>query len=309
MAEAPASLRLGLIGAGAWGRNYIRTLTDGGLAGVALVRVASANPETAGLVPPGCALTTDYAAVAEADDLDGVIVATPAESHFALVGAALAAGNPVLAEKPLTLEPDQARALVAAARDAGLPLLVDHIHLFNPAFRALKARLGDTAAVTAISGRAGRRGPHRADADVLWDWGPHDVAMCLDLLGEMPAVVAATREAAGGGETWRVALTFPSGCRADLEFSNVLDEKTRRFAVTRGDRCLLFDDLATDKLTESTTDGADGAAAAVPHAADQPLAAALRHFAGLIRRGGHNAAEARLAADVVAVLARLADAA
>ena len=44
-------IRLALIGAGRWGRNYIRTIM--GLDGAELVVVASGNPETAGLVPRG----------------------------------------------------------------------------------------------------------------------------------------------------------------------------------------------------------------------------------------------------------------
>ena len=37
-----------------------------------------------------------------------------------------------------------------------------------------------------IAAVAGNRGPYREDVAVLWDWGPHDVAMALDLVGASP---------------------------------------------------------------------------------------------------------------------------
>ena len=61
-------LRLGLIGAGPWGRNYIRTLK--GLDGVRLSRLASRNPDSAGLVGPDCTISEDWRDVMETSGIE-----------------------------------------------------------------------------------------------------------------------------------------------------------------------------------------------------------------------------------------------
>lgn len=62
MADGP--LRLGLIGAGRWGRVYIKTLDR--LDGVTLARVATSNPDSRALVAGTCVLNGNWRAVAGA---------------------------------------------------------------------------------------------------------------------------------------------------------------------------------------------------------------------------------------------------
>ncbi len=59
--------------------------------------------------------TTSYAEVCTADDVDAVYISLPNDSHRAWVEAALAAGKPVLCEKPLGLDADDVAAMIAAA--------------------------------------------------------------------------------------------------------------------------------------------------------------------------------------------------
>ena len=70
---------------------------------------------------------------------DGVLVATPTPTHPELVRAALAAGVPVLCEKPLALDPDVVRELAGVAATAGVPLVVGFHRRFDPAVRAMRA--------------------------------------------------------------------------------------------------------------------------------------------------------------------------
>jgi len=81
LAEAP--LRLGLVGAGRWGRNYIRTIAE--LEDVVLARLASRAPDAAALAGDGCAVAADWSELITAGDLDGVIVATPPATHADIV--------------------------------------------------------------------------------------------------------------------------------------------------------------------------------------------------------------------------------
>jgi predicted dehydrogenase len=292
----PAPLRLGLAGAGKWGRNFIRTIA--GIGELRLARIASRNPQTPELAPPGCRVVEDWRDLMDASAVDGVIVATPPASHAEIARAAILAGIPVLIEKPLALSSADARAIRDLAIERKVLALVDHTHLFSPAFRALKALAARHGGVREIHSEAGNHGPYRPDVSVLWDWGPHDVAMCLDLMQEAPASAACTvrdRSPRDGGvaETVSIALSFPSGVPAQILLSNTTD-KTRRFRVRCADAELVYDDLSPHRLLVDGTPVALGA--------DLPLTVAVREFAGAIAAGDWDRSSLDLGVGVVEVL-------
>ena len=291
-------LDFGLIGAGRWGRVYIRTL--GNLDGVRLARVASSNAQTAGLVD--CPVTPDWREVAEDSGLDGVIIATPPALHAEMTRVAVAQGLPVLVEKPLTLDEGEARELDSFVHDAGGFVLVDHVHLFHPAWRALKERLAGLGPICSIRTASGGPGPKRDDASVLWDWGSHDVAMCLDLMGNLPENAAARRlEVRNGGEAVSLRLDFPGGVRADVEISNIMEQKTRLFSVETDRGTLIYDGKGPSPLVLRLDGQGDEAieVAAVP-----ALECAVGAFADAVQNKSADTASLRLGADTVTVLAR-----
>lgn len=283
----PGPLRAGLVGAGPWGRNYIRTIA--GLPALTLARVASRNSQTKHLVPPGCTVSADWREVVGAADVDAVIVATPPATHAGIVLAAIDAGRPVLVEKPMTLDIGSAGQIVAAAERSAILVMVDHVHLFHPAFRELKHVVAEQGPVRAIRARAGGHGPYRPDLGVLWDWGPHDVAMCMDLLGAEPVAVNAQmlerrRMGDAFGERLQMMLRFPGEVSAEIRLST-LDDRHRSFEVELDSRVLRYD--------------------ASPPAApeDLPLARALAEFAQAIRAGATTPKSVELGAAVVRTLA------
>jgi len=66
-----------------------------------------------------------------------VIIATPGNTHFALVKRALAAGKHVLVEKPFTTTTDEANELVAMAAERNLILMVGHNRYYLPHLQRL----------------------------------------------------------------------------------------------------------------------------------------------------------------------------
>ena len=250
------ALRLGLIGAGPWGRNYISTI--GALPGIGLARIASANPETAALAGPDCAVTADWREVATADDLDGVIVASPPPSHLEIAEQAVAVGHGVLIEKPLALDADAAGRFLDFARERDAVAMVDHTYLFHPAYRRLKQYGEERGPVRSLRMRAGRWGPFRDDTPVLWDWGAHDVAMAIDLADAVPDTIRIARTerrelGVGIGESFTIGMDFAE-LTADIAFSNIREERTRRVEAELSDGLYVFDDVAGDALR-----GPDGA--------------------------------------------------
>jgi len=295
-------LRLGLIGAGRWGRVYIKTLQR--MDGLSLVRLASSNPDSRALVDDQCLISEDWHDVAGADDLDGVIIATPPLLHADMTRAAMAASNPVLVEKPLTLDADEAAALLVDAQQQSAIVHVDHIHLYHPAYRALKKARKTLGPIQAIQGTAGDWGPFRRDVSILWDRGSHDVAMCLDLLGQEPESVSLRIEEArhtqdGPGEAISVGLTFPGGVQADLNFSNLLDKKKRGFAVQFEKETMIYDDVSKVALSRQSK---SGEVDAIDVAYTLPLDQVLIDFAAAIKKAEPDLDGLRLGVQVVKVL-------
>ena len=297
------TIRLGLVGAGAWGRNYIRTIA--GLTGVVLARVASRNPDTGALVPPDCVVTPDWRDLVGAADLDGLILAVPPRVQAAIAEAAIRARLPLLLEKPVAIGVAETQHLAELASQAEVPVLVDHVYLFHPAYVALKEVVRKHGRARAIRSIGGARGPFRPDLPVLWDWAPHDIAMCLDLVGERPSAVAGacirsedTRD--GRGEIWTLDLKFPCGTEANVTVGNLMEARSRRFTAILSEGEVTFDDCREDKLVHRGPRGGT----AVPHAADRPLTRVVEAFVGGLNGHGFSGFGLDLALSVSRVIAK-----
>lgn len=304
MTARRSPVRLGIVGAGPWGRKIAATveaLPDAALAGVA-----------------GRA---DWRALVADPSIAGIVVATPPATHAAIARAVLAAGKAAFIEKPLALAVADAEAIRAAANEAGVAVLVDHVHLFHPAYAELKRQLAAEAPIHMIRARGGHRGPFRADAPVLWDWGAHDVAYALDLLGPEPEDVGAevrerrkAPQGQGEGEIVALSLAYADGGRAELEFGNLYEAPVRELIVQCRDCDLVLDEKAASPLvrlprreTESCLpeeNAAEGAAEVIATGTDSPLAVALRTFAEMIRARRAETASLALGVAVTKVLAR-----
>lgn len=302
-----STLRLGLIGAGRWGSNYIPTIQA--VPDAILTRISTKRSDISALVGPECRVERRWQSLIEAGDVDGVIIATPPRLHFRMAHYALSHDIPVLVEKPLTMNVRQARTLGALALKRGVPLLVDHVYLYHPAYRVLRSELRGKGPF-GIESSAGNDGPYRPDTSVLWDYGPHDVAMCMDLVGETPTHVSArrlNRRAIGAAvaETLQLHLEFSTGDKADVSLSNQLRNRTRLLSVRTDSELLVFDDAAETRLYREPF-GPSGHREPIPYVAEPALTVAVRDFGEAILRRRSTVKDTNFATDVVAVLARCA---
>jgi predicted dehydrogenase len=136
------NFRIGVIGAGTHGARYLRhALRDvPGMTATALCR----RNETEGRRLAG-ELECRYHR--EAEDLiadpavDGVVVCTPPSTHFAMAGAVLAAGKPLLLEKPMTGTLAEAEDLARLDAAAPVPLMVAQALRWNPVILRVKELL------------------------------------------------------------------------------------------------------------------------------------------------------------------------
>lgn len=303
-----ASVKLGLIGVGSWGQIYVKTIAN--LDGVELVHVASRNPDNILSGGAGCNVSTDWHDVISDNTLAGVIIATPPNLHAEMACAAMDAGKAVLVEKPLALDLAEAQEIRNKALDTRCLVIVEHTHLFRPAFRAIKDKISTFGPVRGLWSRVGDRGPYRSNTPVLWDWGSHEVALALGLWEQSPISVDAhvieRQEMENGfGEICNLRLKFPGAEISDLTFGNLMDRE-RRFAVFLKNAVLSYDDMYPGQLLqhpaqmdvcEPTSKGE-----LIPISQEFPLEIVIQEFASAISNGNFSIASIERGVEVTKIL-------
>jgi predicted dehydrogenase len=209
-------LRIGLIGPGAHGARYVAHLARGEVADVKLAAIARrdrANGE-AQARECGARFFDDARALASSDDVDAVVVASPATAHLDHALAAIEAGKPVLIEKPVTATVDEARALLARARGT---VMVAQTLRFEPVYaRALEiARdLGPVRAIQVVQTRPDLGRASGGDAELahraLLGHGVHHFDWIGRLVPGIRSALAAELPGAAPGLSAVAVLDSPS---------------------------------------------------------------------------------------------------
>ena len=241
-------LKVGVIGAGAWGKNHVRTLA--GMADVELSAVCDANEKTRARLAqqyPDTLITDQPAELLKR--VDAVVIAAPAPAHASLALQAIAARIPALVEKPFALSVADAEAMAEAAAKQGVPLLVGHLLVHHPIIELLRNKLTDGSLGTPyyLYSQRVNLGQVRPDENALWSLGPHDVSIALHLLGETPTHVAAHGHAylqPGIEDVVFLVMTFASGVIAHAQLSWLDPHKERKLTVVGSRQMAVFDDMA-----------------------------------------------------------------
>lgn len=136
------SIRIAVIGAGIMGADHARIIAED-LPGAVPHVICDAAPERARAAADafGAAdVTTDPAATIARGDVDAVLVACPDGTHAPLSLACIAAGKPVLCEKPLSQSSAECRQVIAAEAAAGRRFVqVGYMRRFDQSYAEMRA--------------------------------------------------------------------------------------------------------------------------------------------------------------------------
>ena len=241
--------KLVVIGCGHWGKNHVRLFAD--LLGPERVAAVDASAGALAGVRGRHHGVSTHATLDEALKANAcamAVVATPAGTHFDVIGRCLAAGLDVLAEKPMTLDVAQAETLAAAARRQGRILMVGHTFLYNPAIRKIRAliRQGTCGDIYYMKAARTHLGLVRPDVNAVWDLAPHDVAIFNYLTGSVPVSVSAMGGCflkKGKEDVAFINLQYPKGIVANIHVSWADSNKERTVVVVGSRARVVFDDL------------------------------------------------------------------
>ena len=173
-----ATHRIGLLGCGAFGTFLADAIAE--LPTTELAAVADTQRDLAARLAahhPSATIAADLDGLLADRDIDIVVVATPPWTHAALAVRALRANRHVLVEKPLAIDVDSCRRVVAAAARAGRVATVDHMLRFAPLVTALAQLLAAEVAGRRVLGPIRRFAFENdaADEDLPsdhWFWDP-----------------------------------------------------------------------------------------------------------------------------------------
>jgi predicted dehydrogenase len=182
------------------------------------------------------------------DELRGVVVATPATTHYETARQCLEAGKHVLVEKPITRRSGEAERLIALADRKGLVLMVGHTFIHNPAVQKLKSYMtsGELGQPYYLYARRTNMGPIRRDVNAIWDLAPHDISVfnyLLDAVPEWASAVGARVLGNGLQDVGFISLGYASGVVGHVHVSWADPYKVREIVVVGSDKRVVFDDL------------------------------------------------------------------
>ncbi len=237
-------INLGLIGSGYWGSKYIQTLEkvkDSKLITICDLKRPNINLEDKKFTP-------DYKEILKDSSIDGIIIATPPETHYQLTREALEHKKNVLVEKPFTQNSQEALELLNLADKKNLTLMVGHVFLYNPALIELrdileKEKLGK---VNYVLSRRIKSGATRNPINSLWNLAPHDISMMNYLADKMPEEIYSINEKSKNEDLWRIHLQYPK-FNAEIQVDNFGKARERILSIW-GDKNLIFNDDTGNKL-------------------------------------------------------------
>ena len=312
-------LRFGIIGWGYWGPKIARNLNTVRDAMVTIVadhdayRLKAATESLPGIQ------TTTRAEDVFRSDVDGVIIATPVQTHYRLAREALLQGKNVLVEKPLTTNVMEAQDLVELAKQERRILMVGHTFVYNPAVNELRrlVQSGDLGKIYRIEAERVNLGLFRADTNVIWDLAPHDISILMYVLDKTPEEIHVQAHAHLLPHIYDVAhldLEFADGMSAHVHVSWLHPCKIRRVTVIGDARMVVYDDTNPAEMIKIYNKGADidadpvvsyrYGAITIPHIDwIEPLRLECEDFVNSIRTGAQPRAHGGVGLEVVRVLA------
>jgi hypothetical protein len=280
-------LRIGVVGVGVMGSNHARVLAE--LPGIELVGVVDPDAKQREQV----ARALGCAAFADLEDLigsgvDAVTIAAPTHLHREIALECAKRGIHILVEKPIASTIEEGRAIVAAARRAGVTLMAGHVERFNPAVQSLKRAIKDQDILSIAITRVGPFPPRMSNVGVVIDLAVHDIDL-IRWFTDSEIVEIQPQTSSAVAEREDIALLqfrTASGVLAHINTNWLTPFKARNIHIATRAKYLIAD-LLTLQVTECFGFQPDGSYSmrhlSVGYA--EPLRAELVAFISAVRSG------------------------
>ena len=284
-------MRIALIGGGEWGKNLIRNLSDL----CVLSHVVDKDPSSLELFSkkyPCIECFDNYELLLESN-IDAVVIATPAHSHYEIALAFLKAGKDVFIEKPMTLCSEEAKELVDVAQLGGAILMVGHMLLYQPAIQFIKSYLdqGHVGQIYHLHQERLKLGRVRSKENVVWSLGVHDIAVLIYLVGSAPQDIKCSAHSGVQGlieDDAYLHMTFESGIIAHLHSSWLWPDNSRCMRIIGSRGMVVYNEMNQSvtlhkKRIGKDLENIDEGEELLFEGSSQPLRLEMEHFIHCIK--------------------------
>ena len=268
MANRP--LQLALLGLGRAGNFHLQSLRLVDDARVRYVYDIDQSKAASIAQKHSCEAANSAEEAIGSSEVDAVIVATPTDLHTDYVLKSLAAGKPVLTEKPLGRHLHQIDDCFTAAKSSSVPLFVGFQRRFDPAFASLVSavkagNIGELQFVRSVS----RDNPVpttdyiKISGGIFHDCMVHDLDMVCHIVGEFPTHMSAFGSSfipsigeLDDYDNVVATLTFASGVQASIDINRKsvygYDQRIEAFG---GEGMLLADNYHNTSVSQAGVTG------------------------------------------------------
>ena len=284
-------MNIALIGAGYWGKNLVRVFYELGVLKI-ICDLNETNLKERQKEHPNLKITTDISKILNDKNIDAVVIATPAATHYGLGKKVLESGKDVFIEKPLALKVEEAEEMVKLAKEKKRILMVGHLLLHHSAVKKLKELIseGELGEIRYIYSNRLNFGKLRKEENVLWSFAPHDISVIIDILG-VPEKISALGKSYLQKDISDIVVAnfeFRGGKAAHIFVSWLNPFKEQKLSIIGSKAMAVFDDQAKDKLvlyrhkvewSENKNPEATKAAGQIIRISNsEPLAEEAKHF-------------------------------
>jgi predicted dehydrogenase len=245
------TVKVALVGYGYWGPNLARVLNE--IDGINFHSVIDSSREKRESAKHRFSVLTfeSVKSLISSEEVDALVVATPASSHDDITLEALQNNLHVLVEKPMATNVNNAKLMIAEAEKRNLVLMPGHTFIFNDAIYFAKQLIdaGEIGQVQNIYSQRLNLGQLRTDVDVVWNLAPHDISIANFFLGSVPLSVSVTAGFVTQKELADIAFIsskYKDGTIAHHHVSWLDPTKTRRVTVIGSKGMLVIDDASPD---------------------------------------------------------------
>jgi UDP-2-acetamido-3-amino-2,3-dideoxy-glucuronate N-acetyltransferase len=241
------SPKIAVLGCGYWGRNLVRNFKQLNALGM-VCEPSLEGRKVAVEIAPDVQVSARLEDALRDESIQGVAIATPAETHHSIAVSALRAGKHVFVEKPLALTIAEGWEMREEAIKANKNLMVGHLLQYHPYICKMleMIRSGSIGRLQYITSNRLNLGKIRREENALWSFAPHDLSAILAIAGDqLPEQVRCVGGAwltSGIADTTLTSLRFSGGLRAHVYVSWLNPFKEQKLTVVGSDGMIVLDD-------------------------------------------------------------------
>ncbi len=253
-------LKIGVIGAGHLGKIHLKQIKE--IPQYELVGFFDSDPAVVKTVSEELKVPSFLSALELIKNVDVVDVVVPTIAHYEYATIALRQFKHVFIEKPLAGTIEEAKGLVALAREANVKTQVGHVERFNPAFLAVKGRCDNPMFIEAH--RLAQFNPRGTDVSVILDLMIHDIDIILSLVKSDVKRISASGVSVVSDtpDIANARIEFDNGCVANLTSSRISLKNMRKIRMFQKDAYISIDLLSHKtevvKIKEMSPDDEEG---------------------------------------------------